>query len=109
MAGERVQDVAVVDQRQGITTDCDWLQFSRHPKGYSHAWRADTEAGVLATPSGWQFEQSLSSRFTYVPSEEAAERMIPRSSSEGVDTFRDDLTDRDVYIGSPFPKPDSDE
>ena len=77
------QDLAVVDQLRGPTMPADWLEYARLPWGDTGAkvaacWLFDGPrmgAGThfpsrqiaIATPRGWQYEDSLSSNFTFVP------------------------------------------
>lgn len=75
-------DLAVADQQRGLTAECDWLEFSKIPIGadgkVSACWFFNgprIAAGVhmrstsmdLATPTGWEFEGSLSQKFKFVP------------------------------------------
>jgi hypothetical protein len=78
-------DVAIVDQRQGLLSKCDWLEFGRFPMEagqMSACWFFDGPricAGVhmkgtsmdISTPSGWQFEGSLSQSFQFIPTTDA--------------------------------------
>ncbi len=97
----QARDVAVVDQRQGVTVDCSWLQFARHPKGHAFAWLADKEPGDLAVPQGWEFQRSLSNSYSFVPTEEVKQRIQFIRTDKGVDIFRDELTDREIFLGCP--------
>lgn len=54
----RFIDIAVVDQREGPTATCDWLEFTTDPGGPSVAWLASTAPGALSTPRGWTPDQS---------------------------------------------------
>jgi hypothetical protein len=74
-------DVAVCDQQTGLTTDCDWVEFGHLPIGggkVGAAWLFEGERfgfGIhmsstsfeLATPSGWDFKDSLSDKFHFLP------------------------------------------
>ena len=74
-------DIVVCDQQRGPTVDCDWIEFCHIPiEGgkVGAAWIFDGErrgAGIhmqstsmeLATPPGWQFKDSLSDKFQFVP------------------------------------------
>ena len=53
------EDIAIVDQFTGICHGRDWLEFQRHPEGYSSCWLKGQEPGCLATPMGWNINQSL--------------------------------------------------
>ena len=45
-------DCAVVDQFDGPTRACTWLEFAKSAEGFSFCWLAGTEPGPLATPPG---------------------------------------------------------
>lgn len=74
-------DIVVCDQQRGPTTDCDWLEFGHLPiEGgkVGAAWQFEGErigSGIhmqgtritLATPQGWEFKDSLSDKFQFVP------------------------------------------
>ena len=78
-------DVAIVDQRQGLLSKCDWLEFGRFPMGteqMSACWFFDGPricAGIhikgtsidISTPPDWQFEGSLSQKFRFIPTTDA--------------------------------------
>ncbi len=84
--GEQAVDLAVLDQQRGLMTPCDWVEFMRmkwgrdQPEdqrvGMCWLWEGPRRgAGIhmpslemsLATPPGWEFEGSLSQKFTFVP------------------------------------------
>ncbi|MEJ7759260.1 MAG: YbjN domain-containing protein [Gemmatimonadaceae bacterium] len=52
------REFALVDQHFGPTMPCEWLVWKRHDEGYTTAWIATAEPGVLAKPDGWTPEQS---------------------------------------------------
>ena len=74
-------DIAVFDQQTGCTLTCDWIEFCRLPMEggkVGAAWLYEGErmgVGVhmqsaniqLATPHGWQFKDSLSDKFQFIP------------------------------------------
>ena len=76
-------DIVVCDQQRGPTVDCDWIEFCHLPMEggkVGAAWLYEGErmgAGVhmqstsiqLATPPGWQFKDSLSDKFQFVPND----------------------------------------
>ena len=78
-------DVAIVDQRQGLLSKCDWLEFGRFPMGsgqMSACWFFDgpricvgaNMKGTsmdISTPRSWQFEGSLSQSFQFIPTTDA--------------------------------------
>jgi hypothetical protein len=50
--GDEFADLAVVDQFEGVTMTCRWLQWDVMD-GVTRAWLRGSEPGVLATPAGW--------------------------------------------------------
>lgn len=82
-------DLAIADQQEGLTTECDWLEFGKLEFGtsgkVSACWFFDEPrmcAGLhfrasmtLATPPGWSFEGSLSQEFGFVPTGAESERL----------------------------------
>ncbi len=76
-------DIAVCDQQHGLTADCDWLELCQLPiesGKVTAAWFFEGERKVsgiqlpsssmkLATPPGWEFKDSLSEKFQFVPGE----------------------------------------
>lgn len=96
---EKCVDIAVVDQQVGFTVPCNWLNFGRYPDGVAYCAFKGTEPGKIAVPSGWQFENSLSAQFTYIPNEEASERVEFLRHENGVDVFLDKQTGEEVYMG----------
>ena len=55
-------------------------------------------------PDDWQFENSLSADYTFVPSEEIDENLTFLRHDEGLDVYRDEVTGRKVYLGRTNPK-----
>ena len=108
----KAQDVAVVDQQQGLTTGCDWLEFGRLPWGegdhIAACWLFEgprVGAGAhfsssrikIATPSGWEFEGSLSQQFSFIPTGQSSNLQFVRHE-DGVDVYRDPGTGKEQYI-----------
>ena len=56
---EEFQDIAVVDQAEGLGFPCSWLEWMRPPVDgdraplYSMVWLHGTDPGTLAVPDGW--------------------------------------------------------
>ena len=78
---DKFVDIAVCDQQTGCTLKCDWIEFCHLPiEGgkVGAAWLFEGErifAGIhmqstsieLAMPPGWQFKDSLSDKFQFIP------------------------------------------
>ncbi len=115
LAHGKAQDLAVVDQQRGLTTDCDWLEFAKLPFGkaggkVSACWFFNgprVAAGIhfrgkamdLATPPGWSFEESLSHRFGFVPTGQVNERLQFLRKDNGVDVYLDRETGKETFVG----------
>lgn len=112
LQGDKAIDIAVVDQQRGPTTPCEWIEFTQLPFGdgrVSTCWLFEGRrfgAGIhmrgtpiLVTPPGWEFEGSLSQRFTFVPAGEAGERLQFLRRDGAVDVYLDLATGREVFIG----------
>jgi hypothetical protein len=111
----RCQDIAIVDQIRGPTMPVDWLEYAQIPFGQTGGkvgacWFFDgprVAAGIhlpgggleLATPEGWRYEESLSAKFTFVPSGEVQSRLRFLRSEDGVDVFLDTATGKEVFGG----------
>lgn len=115
LVDNKAQDIAVVDQQRGRTTECEWLEFAKLPFGkaggrVSACWFFDEpriSAGVhlpgksinLATPPGWKFEESLSHRFGFIPNDMVENRLQFLGKNNGVNVFLDLETGKEVYVG----------
>ena len=112
---DKAKDIAVADQQRGLTASCEWLEFGRLRYGegddkVSACWLFEGSriaAGIhmrgrsmqLSTPSGWEFEGSLSQKFSFIPTDEVEERLQFVRSDGNVDVYIDLDTGREVYIG----------
>ena len=112
-------DIAVVDQMRGPTTPAQWLEFSHLAFGdkeqrVAACWLFEgprIAAGIhmsskqmnLATPEGWRYEDSLSAKSTFVPNEQANERLKLLRHDDGQDVYLDLGTGKEVYVGRTRP------
>lgn len=93
----RSVDICVVDQNRGPTAPCDWLDGGKHPDGYSAVWLKGTVPGTMFAPSGWRPSQSRG--LTFVPTEEAPERLLGLANEDGLETHLDFKSGKQVFIG----------
>ena len=102
--GETV-DIAVVDQLEGPTFPCRWLQFG-HVEISGHlvaaARHADCLEMVLITPDGWRYEESLTTHHTFVPTDQVEERMQLLQKDGSMDVYLDFNTGKEGYTGRVF-------
>jgi hypothetical protein len=111
-------DIVVVDQQKGPTEPCDWIEFDRLPFGntgeqVSACWLLEgRRMGVgiplhgasmgFVAPDGWEYEGSISQKFTFVLTEDADTRLQLLRSEDGVDVFLDILTGKEVFRVKPY-------
>lgn len=111
----KAHDIVVVDQQEGPTVKCEWLEFAQLPFGgaggkVSACWLFEgprIASGLhipgaamdLHTPPGWTFEGSLSQRFGFVPNQDLKSRLQFLRSDNGIDVFLDLDTGKEVFVG----------
>jgi len=102
LANDSAVDLAVVDQIQGPTVKCDWLEFG-HITFDEHRVAACRFVGSaddqVVTPEGWRYEKSLSASHSFVPSEAVHSSLRLLRSESGLDVFLNRLTGKEVYVG----------
>ncbi len=97
---ENAVDLVVIDQREGPTTACSWVEYFHHklPGGSVAAARlVGGKDRTLVCPDGWQFERSLSHRFEFHPGREPADLEF-LGREDGVDGFRKRSTGEKVFV-----------
>ena len=105
-------DIAVVDQRQGPTLQCDWLQFKRveffKPAMKIAACEFITPFGspenpedrslTVSFPQNWTYENSLSKKNHFTATEEISSRYKFLRHENRVDVFLDLETGKEMYM-----------
>ena len=98
-------DIVVVDQREGPTTPCPWIEFFHQelPNGgkVAAARLLSSQENRLFCPEGWTFEHSLSREHSFIPGT-ALPKDMAFTGVEG-DTFAlvDKNTGEKSYISRP--------
>lgn len=100
--GEAV-DMVVVDQREGPTTPCPWIEFFHQelPNGgvvSAARLRGSQEKGLFC-PDGWTFEHSLSREHTFIPGTELPKNMAFTGEEGDAFAIVDKDTGKKSYIG----------
>jgi tetratricopeptide (TPR) repeat protein len=98
-----VVDIVVIDQREGPTAPCNWIEFFKQeiPEGEVSAARlTGSQVAGLFCPEGWDFSRSLSRDFTFYPGGKLDENLEFVRRELGVDVYRDRRTGRESYITS---------
>jgi len=99
------RDLAVVDQRQGLTTPCDWLEVIYFDidddlnQRVVAAHLAGEDPDPMAAPTGWTLEQSISLGEGYVPNNEFSKRLKFLRREHSLCVYFDNKTGKEVYIG----------
>jgi tetratricopeptide (TPR) repeat protein len=114
LADGYARDLAVVSQFEGIIDSCDWLEFRRVPVPgggevavcrYRRGPAEETEDWgqplEIATPPGWIYEESLSSKSVYVPRSEMDKRLKYLRTENRTEVYLDLETGKEVYTGRP--------
>jgi hypothetical protein len=103
LRGNEAMDIAVADQRRGLTSKCSWLEFGHvnlDGKNRVAACRmVDSQVSEIVTPLGWKFEGSLSSTYNFVPAEHLEKGMKYLRHENGLDVYLNPITGEEVYVG----------
>jgi len=107
-------DMVVVDQLRGPTIVTDWLEFSHVRLGDSSnrvaaCWLRENPLNIVgitfssdnnefAVPEGWNYKNSLSSNFTFIPNEKMEERLKFLRIDNNIEVYLDPATGKEVYI-----------
>ena len=107
-----VNDIVVIDQHQGPTTPCEWVEFVKRPFGekgeeVSMCWLFEGErvigaSGIymkgatmnFATPARWSHEKSS---VQFAEEEEFGSNYEFLRTENGLDVFRDIKTGKEVF------------
>jgi len=95
--GKQFVDMAIVDQLQGPTMPCNWLEGGRHERGFTAIWLVGTNPNPMAAPRGWTVERVGKMRF--VPNEEVPSRLMKIAEDGPLDIVLDYATGKEMYIG----------
>jgi hypothetical protein len=102
----RAADLVVVDQLQGPTSRCDWLEVGEVPLrgGKVAACRLrGSKLARLATPDGWCYARSLSARYQFVPSRPARQALRFLRREGDVDVYLELRSGKEVRSGRASP------
>jgi hypothetical protein len=97
-------DIAVVDQRQGFTTECTWAVFGRVDIGPAGSQEVavcqlvGSRVNRVVMPPHWKFEGSLSDSAQFVPTEDIGKMKFLRHE-RGLDVYLDPTTGKELYVG----------
>lgn len=95
-------DAVVIDQMNGPTSRCEWVEFGTvdiQGGKVAAARLAGDVSNTVATPTGWKYAASLSEKFGFVPTNMERQAMKFLRHENGVDVYLDRSTGREVYVG----------
>jgi hypothetical protein len=95
-AGE-FQDLAVVDEFAGPTAHCTWLEWTRHPAGFSAVWLVGETPSPTACPGGWTLGQSAKLKF--ISNSEMSGQLMPLVREGGSEVLLNLKTGKEISIG----------
>ena len=113
--GRRENDLVVVDQHQGPTLSCDWIEFGKFPYGeeeinVSMCWLFEGEriaSGIhmkstrmdLHHPLGWTIAQTRDLKFSGFENFRSQYKFLRYEN--GLSVFLDKESETEVFIGNP--------
>jgi hypothetical protein len=102
--GEAV-DIVVVDQREGPTTPCDWVELVKVHLGslgentISACQLKDSNLDEVCMPEGWTYEESLSCAHGFVPLGKEDKSLTFLRHEDGKDVYLNRLTGKEMFVG----------
>jgi hypothetical protein len=100
---EGFDEIAVVDQFEGITLSCDWLEclnvkIFEGDQRMSVCQIKGSKFTGIGFPRGWSYETSLSKHTMTMDSESMEKRMIFLRRKDGIEIHLDVLTGKEWFI-----------
>jgi hypothetical protein len=94
-------DVVCIDELSGPSAPCDWIEWSRHPDGFTYAWLAGTEPGDVVAPT-MRRRGEARSRTRRTGGDDSA-HMIQLATEDGLDYWLDLDTGKQIVALSQRP------
>lgn len=98
--GEKFEEIAVVDQRTGLTRRADWLRLGQYADSTTVAWLSGTNVSPVAIPVGWK-----PTDFQFHRNEELADRFLPLADERGGNVLLDFKTGREIHVARTTDRP----
>jgi hypothetical protein len=106
LADGKSSEIAVIDQIKGYMIPCDWLDAGQvkinngqHKVAACKLKKCQLE--YIIFPEGWDYDQSLSRAYAFVPSEHVDKSLKYLRHENGLDVYLNLLTNEEVYVGRP--------
>jgi hypothetical protein len=102
--GGSAVDFVVVDQREGPTAQCDWVEFYRITVfalgGTIAVCRLrGNESHRVALPGNWDYHRSLSCEHGFVPNEQVQDQLKFLRRDGELDVYLNLATGKEVFVG----------
>ena len=101
----KAQDIVIIDQQQGPSSECEWIEFGHIPLDDEGTqvvaacrFKGSTSQDLIF-PDGWEYDRSLSKSLTYVPRDRIDDRLELNRRENGLDVYLDRKTGKEVYTG----------
>jgi len=98
-------DLAVVEQHCGPNAPCDWIEYGYVEIDNDPGKRVEACELVgcpfedLATPEGWEYQNSMSRASMYVAPDQIDKSLKFLRHEDGADVYLNLVTDEEVYVG----------
>ena len=101
---EKAIDIVVADQQRGLSTECAWAEFGHVNIGsgkqrVSACRLIGSTLNQTVTPPGWEYQDSLSASFGFVPTEHADKGLKYLRHENGLDVYLSSITGEEMYVG----------
>ena len=105
-------DVCVVDQVQGPTARCDWLEYLHmdicgdgETICVAVCRAAGDQGNDVFTSESWNIRDCISRNYQFIPTENVKERLELIRHENGQDVFRERASGKEFYMGRTSPLP----
>lgn len=101
------KDIAIVDQQRGFTIPCLWAELGHvsidpaQTQKISVCRLKDSTQRLVSYPDGWDYENSLSRNYHFVPKENTDRDLEFIRKERGLSVHKHPLSGKIVYSGSP--------
>lgn len=99
----KAKDIAVVDQRHGFTVPCDWAQYGHgsfdNGQTVAICRHCNSLVTEVYTPTGWDYENSLSSKSFFVPTGNKDDKVVFLRREGNIDVYFNYNTGKETYVG----------
>ncbi|MBT3347400.1 MAG: hypothetical protein HN398_03025 [Thiotrichales bacterium] len=104
---DQAVDIVIVDQNEGVMKECDWVEFSyidvdidsEEEQPVAGCRLVGGKESKLVTPSGWEYEKSLSYSNMFLPADKISKNLKFVRTEDGEDVYLNLKTGQEIYTG----------